>query len=57
MGFGRPIERLGFRYDRHEEITRYVRLRRGVSNTAKLHTRLHNLYKITPGLHRDYTYL
>ena len=27
----------------------------GVSNTAKLRTRLRNLCKITPGLHRDYT--
>ena len=30
---------------------------RGVSNAAKLHTRLHNLYnftKITPGSHWDY---
>ena len=23
---GRPIERLMFRYDRHEEITRYIRM-------------------------------
>ena len=23
---GRPMERLAFRYDRHEEITRYIRM-------------------------------
>ena len=24
---GRPMERLAFRYDRHEEITKYIRMR------------------------------
>ena len=25
--YGRPMERLEFRYDRHEEITKYIRMR------------------------------
>ena len=25
--YGRPMERLAFRYDRHGEITRYIRMR------------------------------
>ena len=25
--YGRPMERLAFRYDRHEEITRYIQMR------------------------------
>ena len=25
--YGRPMERLAIRYDRHEEITRYIRMR------------------------------
>ena len=25
--YGRPMERLAFRYDRHEEVTRYIQIR------------------------------
>ena len=35
--YGRPMERLAFRYDRHEEITRYIRIGNIYHHTTVMH--------------------
>ena len=35
--YGRPMERLAFRYDRHEEITRYIRMRNTYYHPMVMH--------------------